>query len=348
MPARALSVIIPTINEAESLPRLLSELVQQKNIVLEIIVVDGGSTDATISVANSFGATVLTSAKGRARQLNAGAKVARYNTLLFLHADSGFTGDDCLARAMDAFQVHVQQENGQNVAGHFALHFVRQYDSHNLSYRFLEAKTTTNRPQTINGDQGLLINKTFFTNLDGYKESMAIMEDQDIAARIFSQGKWVLLPGTICTSARRFECEGFHRRYILMSLMMGLYWTGVEPFFARAKNVYAEQSRTTQLKLWPFFACIWQMLINDFGWKQSLRQWYKVGCYVRQNSWQLFFFIDVALQKESSPKAYPLTGFHDRLFYPLTNNVVCNILVTPVVFVWYMLILGPWFYIWDK
>ena len=173
------------------------------------------------------------------------------------------------------------------------------------------------------------------------------MEDQVIAARIFSEGEWLLLPGKLATSGRRFEREGFHRRYILMSLMMGLYWTGAHEFFNRAKAVYPDQNKTQRLLLWPFFRTIWQMLIRDFGWRRSAVQWYKVGSYVRRNSWQLFFFFDVLLRGQLGPDTYPFTRFHDRVFFPLTNNVLCNVLITPVVFIWTMFVLGPVFYCLD-
>jgi rSAM/selenodomain-associated transferase 2 len=341
----SLSVIIPTINEVDKLPILLASLNRQKNINLDVLVVDGGSTDATTSVAEKMGARTIRSDKGRARQLNTGAAQAACENLLFLHADSIIDNENFLQQALEAFKT--ETEDTYAVAGHFPLKFSHQPGKHHLAFRYLEEKTATNRPYTINGDQGLLIRRDFFVQLGGYDESLPMMEDQAIAAKIFSNGRWVVLPGILQTSGRRFETEGFHRRYLLMSLMMGLYWTGAHQFFQRAKNSYVDQGDAEQLKLWPFFRCIWQMLIQDFGWKRSFIQWYRVGRYVRQNSWQLFFFFDVALRAKLGQGAYPYTRFHDRLVSPVTDNILFNVLVTPMVFIWYMIVLGPAFFLID-
>ena len=89
-----LSIIVPTLNEAETLPLLLSDLAGQKNVKTEIIVSDGGSVDSTIEGAKRFflekglAGTCLVGPRARGRQLNAGAEIARSDWLLFLHADS--------------------------------------------------------------------------------------------------------------------------------------------------------------------------------------------------------------------------------------------------------------------
>ncbi|GAB1269128.1 TIGR04283 family arsenosugar biosynthesis glycosyltransferase [Aurantivibrio infirmus] len=351
-----LSVIIPTLNEANTLPCLLQQLDDQEDINLEIIVADGGSCDNTTSIAQRFQNIVFSSERGRAKQLNAGAYKASYNHLLFLHADSSIEDPKFLSNAFRYFQ---EQQNLEHqspnldkkprtpLAGHFPLKFSRSHNNNAKAFRFIEEKTLCNRPQTINGDQGLLISKEYFYALGEYDESMPILEDQRIAKKIFETGKWVVLPGTLTTSGRRFENEGFHRRYILMSLMMGLYWTNTHEFFIRAREVYPEQSETKKLKLTPFFKAIWLMLAKDLGLRRSIIQWYKVGKYVRENSWQMFFYVDVSRRNSLGPMRYPATEFHDRFIKPLICNVIFNSMTTVFVFCWYMLILGPVFFILD-
>lgn len=339
-----LSVVIPTLNEAQTLPILLAQLEAQQEIKLEIIVADGGSKDNTLTNIKSANVLCLTSESGRAKQMNAGAKIASGEYLLFLHADSELHDPRLLNEALQ----FIRSQDDVNIAGHFALSFKHENQNHNWAFRYLEEKTLTNRRYSINGDQGLLIAKQFFRSLGGFDEAMGFMEDQQIAEAIFAEGRWLLLPGQLVTSGRRFETEGFHRRYILMSLIMGLYWTGAKQFFQRANKVYAQQAETQALQLWPYFRCIWQMLIYDFGWWGSIKQWYLVGRYIRQNSWQLFFFFDVAFRHRLGPGRYPYTKFHDRYFYPMTNNAICNTAVMIIAFVWFMFVLGPYFYLSDK
>ncbi len=342
-PIDSLSVIIPVLNEAQNLPNLLKSLKQQQSIELDIVVVDGGSSDGSQSLAESLGARVVMSDKGRAKQLNAGAKAAIHQNLLFVHADSSFDDDALLKTAVDYWNGF----NEDNLAGHFSLQFTQSTKRHQSAFRYLAEKSASNRLYTINGDQGLLIRRDFFKQLGGFSEAMPIMEDQIIAKKIFDQGRWIVLPGTLTTSGRRFETEGFHRRYILMSLMMGLYWTGAHQFFDRANNVYVEQKDAERLKLWPFFRCIWQMLYFDLGLKGSIVQWFKVGRYVRQNSWQLFFMLDVVLYKFVGAVRHPFLRFHDKAIKPIISNVFIDALVTPLVFVWFMLILAPYFFLFD-
>lgn len=345
-----LSIIIPTLNEAEALPLLLQQLRDQKGISLEIIIADGGSSDGTESIAKQFKHSVISSDRGRAIQLNAGAQKATHAYLLFLHADSTIQDTKLLANACRFFRKQEQKQENKStplLAGHFPLRFSRTRNNKGSAFRFVEEKSASNRPQTINGDQGLLISKDYFFNLGGFDESMPIMEDQKIAKKIVDTGRWIILPGTLITSGRRFESEGFHRRYILMSLMMGLYWTDTHEFFARAKKVYPEQSETSKLKLTPFFKAIWLMLIKDLGLRRSIIQWYKVGKYVRENSWQMFFYIDICCRGFLGKDRYPFTTFHDRFISPLINNILFNSLITVLVFCWYMLILGPVYLILD-
>ena len=340
-----LSVIIPTLNEAEHLPFLLAELKQQQNILLEIIVGDGGSTDATRSVAESSGAAFVCAMRGRGAQMNTAALQASGTYFLFLHADSRIDDPNLLSNALHA-QMTTQSEPDR-IAGHFRLCFIRSSELNAMAYRYAEEKTAFNRVNTTNGDQGLLLSSEFFRHLGGFDESMAFLEDQRIAEKIRSQGKWITLPGYLKTSARRFEAEGFHRRYILMSMMMGLHSIGEDQFFARAPGVYQLQQETGTLFLTPFFALIWRMMLEQWRLRGSIRVFSLLGRYIRQNSWQMFYFFDIRFRPQLGKGRYPFLNFHDRVFAPCTNFRVCNALTGLFCFVWFMGILAPYFWIVD-
>lgn len=339
-----LSVIVPTLNEEKLLPKLLRQLKSQLGVKLEIIVSDGGSTDKTVEIALKEGAKVITGEAGRSKQLNAGARFASYDMLLFIHADSQLHNDNLLKKALGKFK----GRDNEKIAGHFPLRFDYSQEKYSRNFRYLEAKTKTNRRYTINGDQGMLIGKKYFWGLGGYDETLSVMEDQKIADQIFIGGQWLLLPGHLQTSGRRFEIEGFHRRYVLMSIMMGLFWTGAHTFFSRAKNVYVQQNKTKRLLLWPFFRCIWQMMYSDLGIVGSFRQWYKVGRFVGRNSWQVFLMASVYLGLKSQTKPTDVEQFHERLVVGVGGSPLGGVLLGFVVFIVFMLLLGPIFYLVDK
>jgi len=340
-----LSIIIPTLNEAENLPSLLADLKRQQNISLEVIIGDGGSTDATRSVAESAGAGFVSAKRGRGAQMNAAALWSSGNYLLFLHADSRMDDPFLLTAAIKALLA--EQFDPDLIAGHFSLRFIRTTNRNATAYRYAEEKTAFNRMNTTNGDQGLLISRKFFSNLGGFDESMAFLEDQRIAEKIRLVGKWITLPGYLKTSARRFESEGFHRRYILMSIMMGLHSVGVEEFFARAPGIYRLQQDTGPLLLSPFFALIWDMMRKEWGFLGSIRLFYLLGRYIRRNSWQMFYFFDIRLRSLLGEGRYPFLNFHDRVFEPCTNFRVFNALAGAFCFIWFMGVLAPIFRVAD-
>jgi len=338
-----LSVIIPTLNEAENLPELLADLKQQQNILLEVIIADGGSTDATRSIAEACGAVFVSAVRGRGAQMNAAALQATGDYILFLHADSRIDDPSLLSNAMDALIMAERESN--RIAGHFRLKFIRSTTCNAMAYRYAEEKTAFNRVNTTNGDQGLFLSKEFFRELGSFDESMPFLEDQRIAEKIRSQGKWITLPGYLKTSARRFEVEGFHRRYILMSMMMGLYSVGVEEFFIRAPGAYKVQQETGTLLLAPFFGLIWRMMREDWGLLRSIRVFYLLGRYIRQNSWQMFYFFDVSFRPLLGAGRYPFLNFNDRVFAPCTNFKLFNAVVGLLCFIWFMGVLAPFFWL---
>ena len=340
-PQQLLSIIIPTLNEADNLPALLEDLKRQKGISLEVLVVDGGSSDATRSVAAAFGARLVSAKRGRGVQMNLAAGEATGDFFLFLHADSRIEDSGLLCNAMRAMQSEPSLQ--ERTAGHFCLRFIRSGKQNAVAYRYAEEKTAFNRVNTTNGDQGLLLTKGFFRHLGGFDGSLPFLEDQRIAEKIRSQGRWITLPGYLKTSARRFETEGFHRRYILMSMMMGLYSIGAESFFVRAPGVYRVQQETGKLLLSPFFGLIWHMMCDEWGFVGSIRIFYLLGRYIRRNSWQMFYFVDIRLRPILGAGHYPFLNLHDRIFAPLTNFKIFNALTGIFCFIWFMGVLAPFF-----
>ena len=329
-----LSVIIPTLNEAAALPTLLDQLQRQEGLGCEVVVADGGSSDATVALAQQAGARVVSAPRGRGAQMNAGARVATGAHLLFLHADSQLTSTLQLREALDALKGR-SAIDGPRCAGHFALSFVRRRPGHALFYRTLEEKTALNRPGTINGDQGLLLSADYFRQLGGFDERLPFLEDPLIAARIFAGGRWIVLPGALLTSARRFESEGACRRYTVMALIMGLHAAGADAFFERATEVYASQPATARLRVGAHLA-LTRRVLRAAGWRGALRILYRAGRYTRQNSWQPFFWCDVALRARLGPGRNPCLAFHDRVIGPFTDNLLFDAIATLAITIWFL------------
>ena len=169
-----LSVVIPALNAADSLGRVLECL--DRTLVAEAVVADGGSTDNTVAVAERGGARVVRSAAGRGAQLTAGAAVASGDWLLFLHADT---------RLGPGWTQAVRKFMAATGAGHRAAVFRYVLDDDAPAARRLEAVVRW-RCRFLGlpyGDQGLLISRNFYESLGGF-ELMPLMEDVDFVRRI--------------------------------------------------------------------------------------------------------------------------------------------------------------------
>ncbi len=342
-----LSVIIPALNEQDCLPLLLADLNVQKKVNLQIIIADGGSTDDTIERCRPFDPVIVRAPGGRASQLNAGFRKSTGDNLLFLHADTRIKDPLLLSNALEHWSTALANANHDMVAGHFPLKFIRTTQNNDMSFRYAEGKTHFNRINTTNGDQGFLLRRSFFEDLGGFNESQHFLEDQKLAEKIRIRGTWITLPGLLYTSGRRFEVEGFNRLYILMGMLMALYSTGRMEFFERAKAIYASQGETGYLLLKPYFGVAIKMFVYDLGFSGSIRAWFYIGRYIRQNSWQMFYFFDVLFRTSLKNKDYPFLKFHDKYFRPITNNSVCDAINTLISFFWFMLVLAPYFFVVD-
>ena len=331
----SLSVIIPTLNEMHFLPRLISDLNSQECEIQEIIIADGGSTDGTDLWAKGLGLRLAGGSSGRGAQMNAGAKVATGETLLFLHSDSTITDPTLLKRALA--YLHDQQEHFEVVAGHFSLEFDCPNSQKTIAHRFAEKKSSFNRQNSVNGDQGLLISAQVFKKLGGYSEQFHFLEDQAMCELIRSRGKWVTLPGVLLTSNRRFEVEGIYRRFILASMLMGIYSAGIFRFFEKAPQVYANQDQTHKLMLTPFFEVIWGVLKNDYSFWERVKIWFRFGRYVHHHDWQLFHWLDTILGTRFWLKTF------DKYLVYISRIFIWDLIVTVLAYFWFRLVLTTYF-----
>ena len=330
-----LAVVIPTIDEVETLPSLLQQLLNQQGVVLEIIVADGGSNDGTQEAARQArDVKVVQSEAGRGRQMNRAARQATAPFLLFLHADSALTTTDQLYTALCALTRRIQQRGDHRVAGHFRLKFKRSQAGRDLAYRYYEEKSALNRAECTNGDQGFLLHRGFFESLGGFDESLEFLEDQRLAETIRREGEWITLPGEVLTSARRFEREGLLRRMILSAFIMNFHAIGLTEFFRHAAILYPRQGETRRLRLAPFFQLIHDLNVNA-GPSIARQRWLDTGRYVRRHAWQPFFFLDVSLQPLIGSTRRPFLWFHDHLFRAMTENRIGDYLTAALTWLWF-------------
>lgn len=212
-----LGVVIPTLDEAELLRDLLEDLAALAPDV-RIVVADGGSGDATVSVARRAGAQVVRSARGRAAQMNTGAAVLDAPWLLFLHADSR------LPSATRAALVRFLDDPPPEEAAHFRFaladggRFGRVIE---VGQRLRERLTGL-----AYGDQGLLVSRRRFLALGGFPD-LAIMEDVEAVRRLRRDGGIVRIDAPLLTSARRYVEEGPLRAWARNALLAIAYRLGV-------------------------------------------------------------------------------------------------------------------------
>jgi rSAM/selenodomain-associated transferase 2 len=221
----ALSVIIPTLDEARSIGATLDAVLESGGAV-EVIVADGGSTDGTPDLARGRGVRVVECERGRGRQMHAGACAARGDALLFLHADTLPPSD---AAALIADALH----DPSVVGGNFRILF----DGERRAARFLTwLYPQLRRLGLCYGDSGIFVRAETYRRLGGFNP-FPIFEDLDLVRRLRRQGRLALLPATVVTSSRRFEGRSFALTFARWSALQILYWLGVHP--DRLARLYA-------------------------------------------------------------------------------------------------------------
>ena len=214
-----LTIVVPTLNEAANLARLLPELARDCPGA-EIIVVDGGSTDGTPEVAaGRSGVRLLAGPRGRARQMNAGARAAGGDALLFLHADTRLPGGAAAAIA------RVLAEPG-TVGGRFDVRLDSPRPLLRLVAWLMNARSRLSGICT--GDQGIFVRRADFEAVGGYPD-IPLMEDVELSRRLKRRGRLGALRLRVTTSARKWEREGPLRTIGLMWALRFLHFCGVSP-----------------------------------------------------------------------------------------------------------------------
>ncbi len=212
-----ISIIIPALNEAENIKHALASTQPSTNV--EVIVVDGGSEDDTVEIAKSLGVKVIFSDRGRAVQMNAGARLASGEILLFLHADT------CLPPNFDDMVCTTLAQPGI-VAGAFALHINAELTSLRLVEWGVNARSRF--LQMPYGDQAIFLTKDKFNNIGGFPE-LPIMEDFELMQRLRCLGKIAIIPVPVVTSARRWLQKGVWQTTLLNQIVILAYFLGVSP-----------------------------------------------------------------------------------------------------------------------
>ncbi len=184
----------------------------------EIIVVDGGSHDETVSLARAQGAQVLSAGPGRGVQMHAGALQATGDVLWFVHADTTPP-----THALKEIQKHLKMPSV--VAGNFGLIF----DGTSRAARQLTAIYPMLRILGLSyGDSGIFIRRETYHRIGGFR-ALSLFEDLDLLRRLRRAGRFVHLPCKIVTSSRRFEQRNFALVWLHWTALQVLYWCGMSP-----------------------------------------------------------------------------------------------------------------------
>jgi len=221
-----LSVIVPVLNEEITVEATLQALVALAPY--EIIIVDGGSRDRTREICGRFAVEVLSSERGRARQMNFGARRASGDVLLFLHADTRLP--ESALRDIDAALSDPRYLGGRFDVELPGAHWMFKMIAALINYRSRATKIGT-------GDQALFVRRDIFDLIGGYPD-IPLMEDIVFCRALKGMGNIACLRSRVVTSARRWERDGVWRTILRMWMVKLCYFAGVSP--SRLKQFYAD------------------------------------------------------------------------------------------------------------
>lgn len=223
--AARISVIVPAFDEAAGIAAALQALQPLRGRGHEVIVADGGSSDATLSIAEPLVDRVLKAPRGRAAQMNAGAAAATGESLLFLHADT---------RLPDAADALILDALVQHVWGRFDVRLDSPHPMLGIVSRMMNLRSRLSGIAT--GDQAIFIRRDIFERVSGFP-GIALMEDIALSSRLKKIGPPACLRARVLTSARRWERHGILSTIGLMWRLRLMYFLGANP--QRLARIYA-------------------------------------------------------------------------------------------------------------
>ncbi len=223
-----LSIIVPTLNEAPGIATALQALAPCRARGAEVIVVDGGSADATAEIARPLCDRVIKAAPGRAAQMNAGAKIASGDVLLFLHADTRLPPEG------DGFLLYALEAHGR-VWGRFDV----RIEGRSLLLPVVAAAMNLRSRITgiATGDQAMFVTRAAFREAGGFPE-IALMEDIALSKTLKRIGRPLCLAARVTTSGRRWDDHGALRTVLTMWRLRLAYFFGADPAVLAARYGY--------------------------------------------------------------------------------------------------------------
>lgn len=208
------SIIIPVVNEENHLKKLLPLLVNSE--AKEVIVVDGGSNDNSKLIAKELGAKVIDAPKSRAKQMNAGAKAAVEDILYFVHADS---------IPPSSFHEDIKNHQDKNIP--FGC-FRSLFDTKNWFLRINSYFSRYKGMMFRGGGQTLWITKEFFQELNGYDESLKLMEEYDFIKRASQKADYKVIQKDVLVSTRTYDENGNFKTQFIYGLIMFGFFRGID------------------------------------------------------------------------------------------------------------------------
>lgn len=209
-------IIVPVLNESAALSQQLGEFDVLRAMGAQVLLVDGGSTDLTVKLARDAGFDVLESAPGRARQMNAGARAATSDLLLFLHVDTHLPPG-----ALQQIENHLNSKRGW---GRFDV--IISGNSSWLKVISFCMNWRSRLTGIATGDQTFFMTREMFERVDGFPEQ-PLMEDIEMSKRLKRFSPPVCLSDRVVTSGRRWDQKGVWKTILLMWRLRWSYWRGV-------------------------------------------------------------------------------------------------------------------------
>jgi rSAM/selenodomain-associated transferase 2 len=225
-----LSIVIPVLNEAAGIEAALQALAPYRRRGAEVIVVDGGSSDATADLARPLADRMIAGPRGRGPQMNVGAAAARGDVLLFLHADTR------LPENADRLVLDSLQRSGPSWG-----RFDARFDGGGLLALVALMMNTRSRLSGIaTGDQAMFATRAAFEAAGGFPP-IALMEDVALSARLKRIGRPLCLAARVTTSARRWQRHGVLRTILLMWKLRLAFYFGADPVRLAQAYGYVER-----------------------------------------------------------------------------------------------------------